>query len=259
MTSNRTIYTFLAGTFGLATIAFIAMLFVPGAQSPEGLPGLPIWLIAIWSPSITAMVIAYRHGKLKSLLKRLIAFKQATPALAIMLVPALALATFIFLSASQPNWSAISPLMFVALFLFQLILGPLGEELGWRGILLPALEMRFGWLGAALLIGAIWAVWHAPLWLFESPQSEIPFGIFAAHVMLYSILMAAAHRLAPDSLVPAIFLHLSFNMVAALALLWNIASIENFYTSILPIYALAAILVAGLLHGKAGCPIQHSE
>jgi len=255
MTSSRTIYTFLAGTFGLAAIAFCAMLLVPGAQSPEGLPGLPIWLIAIWSPSLTAMAIAYKNGKLKILLKRVVAFRSAGPATTIMLVPVLILATFIFISGEQPEWSAIPPMLFVGLIVFQLVLGPLGEELGWRGLLQPAFEIRFGWLGAAILVGVIWIAFHAPLWLFDSPQSAIPFGIFAAHAMFYSILMAAAHRLAPDSLVPAIVLHLLFNMVVALALLWSITDIAGFYTLTLPLYGLAAIIVAGLLSGKAGCPL----
>jgi membrane protease YdiL (CAAX protease family) len=41
----------------------------------------------------------------------------------------------------------------------------LGEELGWRGLLLT--EVRpLGWLRANLVIGLAWGVWHAPLILF---------------------------------------------------------------------------------------------
>jgi membrane protease YdiL (CAAX protease family) len=41
----------------------------------------------------------------------------------------------------------------------------LGEELGWRGLLLT--EVRaLGWWRANLLIGVVWGVWHAPLILF---------------------------------------------------------------------------------------------
>ena len=39
----------------------------------------------------------------------------------------------------------------------------LGEELAWRGWLLPKLEQRFGQLRAALLSGLLWGVWHAPI------------------------------------------------------------------------------------------------
>lgn len=37
-----------------------------------------------------------------------------------------------------------------------------GEELGWRGYLLPSL-LHIGKLRACLISGAIWGVWHAPL------------------------------------------------------------------------------------------------
>jgi membrane protease YdiL (CAAX protease family) len=42
----------------------------------------------------------------------------------------------------------------------------LGEELGWRGFLFPRLQQRFGFHGACLTSGLLWAVWHFPglLW-----------------------------------------------------------------------------------------------
>src|SRR5690606_40418988 len=36
----------------------------------------------------------------------------------------------------------------------------MGEEIGWRGLLLPELGRRMSWPAAALVTGAIWAVWH---------------------------------------------------------------------------------------------------
>ena len=36
----------------------------------------------------------------------------------------------------------------------------LGEEIGWRGFLVPELAKRFSFTGTAVLSGAIWALWH---------------------------------------------------------------------------------------------------
>jgi membrane protease YdiL (CAAX protease family) len=51
-----------------------------------------------------------------------------------------------------------------------MLLGPVlnlipafGEELGWRGYLLPKLALRMGRQKATLLSGAIWGLWHAPM------------------------------------------------------------------------------------------------
>jgi hypothetical protein len=43
-----------------------------------------------------------------------------------------------------------------------LLVSALSEELGWTGFALGPLQSRFGWLAAALAIGAVWAAWHIP-------------------------------------------------------------------------------------------------
>ena len=40
-----------------------------------------------------------------------------------------------------------------------------GEEVGWRGYMMPCLKERFGLLNARLLGGVIWCVWHWPIML----------------------------------------------------------------------------------------------
>ncbi|MGL5908475.1 MAG: CPBP family glutamic-type intramembrane protease, partial [Phycicoccus sp.] len=44
--------------------------------------------------------------------------------------------------------------------------GPLGEELGWRGFALPRLVDRHGPWTASFGLGLVWAFWHAPLATF---------------------------------------------------------------------------------------------
>ncbi|UFS93729.1 CPBP family intramembrane glutamic endopeptidase [Nocardia huaxiensis] len=48
---------------------------------------------------------------------------------------------------------------FAVFVVFQLV-GALGEEIGWRGFLQPALEFRYGRLIAVGITGLIWALWH---------------------------------------------------------------------------------------------------
>ena len=50
--------------------------------------------------------------------------------------------------------------------------GPVGEEFGWRGYLLPKMQTKYTPLIASLLIGTIWGIWHLPD--FFATQGVIP-------------------------------------------------------------------------------------
>jgi membrane protease YdiL (CAAX protease family) len=52
--------------------------------------------------------------------------------------------------------------MVILFFLYNFIYGGLSEEPGWRGFALPRLQARFCPLVSSLILGVLWAVWHAP-------------------------------------------------------------------------------------------------
>jgi membrane protease YdiL (CAAX protease family) len=54
--------------------------------------------------------------------------------------------------------------LYLAFFVFAIVDGPLGEEIGWRGYLLPLLLTRTTALRASLVVGLAWYVWHLPLY-----------------------------------------------------------------------------------------------
>lgn len=43
-----------------------------------------------------------------------------------------------------------------------------GEEVGWRGYLLPRLQARHNALVSALIVAVVWAIWHVPLFWFAA-------------------------------------------------------------------------------------------
>ena len=57
--------------------------------------------------------------------------------------------------------------------------GPVNEELGWRGFLLPKLLQRQNPFRATLLLIPIWAAWHWPLWILPGlPHKYWPLPCF---------------------------------------------------------------------------------
>jgi membrane protease YdiL (CAAX protease family) len=50
----------------------------------------------------------------------------------------------------------------------------LGEEIGWRGLLVPQLAKLTSFTNVALVVGVIWALWHVPILLFGGYNSGRP-------------------------------------------------------------------------------------
>jgi membrane protease YdiL (CAAX protease family) len=90
----------------------------------------------------------------------------------------------------------------------------LGEEIGWRGFLVPELAKRFSFTGAALLSGLIWTSWHIPLFVFGGYNQGTPVGyglpVVSANIICLSFVMAWL-RLKSGSLWTGVILHAASN------------------------------------------------
>ncbi len=100
----------------------------------------------------------------------------------------------------------------VNFLLIFLLGGPLGEEFGWRGYALPALQACWGWRIASLLLGVVWAVWHLPLFYSAGMvQSHLPMGLYALSAIASSVLFAWLFNCGQGSIVPVLVLHTAVN------------------------------------------------
>jgi membrane protease YdiL (CAAX protease family) len=95
--------------------------------------------------------------------------------------------------------------------------GPLGEEIGWRGYALPALLRRQpAWL-ASLVVAAMWAVWHLPLfWMPGAAQEGSSLAGFVALLAACSVVTTWLWLRARGSLAIAIGLHWAINVATYL-------------------------------------------
>jgi membrane protease YdiL (CAAX protease family) len=99
--------------------------------------------------------------------------------------------------------------------ILQAMVFALGEELGWRGLLVPELAGMTSFTKTALLSGAVWAVYHYPLMLFADYSSGAP-QWFALLTFTVSVMAASFYfawlRLKSGSIWPAVILHASHNL-----------------------------------------------
>ncbi len=194
MVNRKALFWFLLIAFGFSWILFTLPLAFKNDQTTY-LTSMQIsFALAMWGPGIAAILTTLLVNKqpFKTLRLKTLGPKRFY-LWAWFLPPVLTLATLGFTLlirsgnfdanltmmrealAQAPATAGLPPVeILVAIQLaFGVILAPfinvlfaLGEELGWRGFLLPNL-MPLGQWKAILLSGAIWGFWHAPTTLLH--------------------------------------------------------------------------------------------
>ncbi|GHU62039.1 CAAX amino protease [Clostridia bacterium] len=90
------------------------------------------------------------------------------------------------------------------------------EEIGWRGFFQPALEDRFSFPVAGIVTGAVWAVWHLPLWfVVTASQSSLDFFAFLSFCIVFSFVLAVLYKLTRN-VFACVMLHAWSNVLGSM-------------------------------------------
>lgn len=148
------------------------------------------------------------------------------------------------------------PMAAANLVLILLLGGPLGEEIGWRGYALPALQMRHGWRVSSLILGAVWGLWHLPLFFIAGTlQGRIPLLPFLLSTVALSVVFAWLFNRNRASVLPALVLPTAVNWWAWVVPRLLVAGSSRQFALVLGLLVLLAIvLLAGptVLSGRRG-------
>lgn len=107
--------------------------------------------------------------------------------------------------------------LFPVLLVVTLLLGGGQEELGWRGFALPRLQAEYSALTASLLLGAVWAIWHFPLFLMGAPRNQTgSFLLYAILIIAVSILLTWCYNSTAGSVLLAMVFHAAVNSSGSL-------------------------------------------
>lgn len=130
---------------------------------------------------------------------------------------------FLTRTAAQFGWSNFPPtatlILFVILTATLGLVGKtsraLGEEIGWRGFLVPELNKVVGFTGVSVISGLMWAAYHFPVLLFGDYNKGAPawysLTCFTLMVVADSFILAWL-TLRSRSLWPAAIFHGSHNL-----------------------------------------------
>ncbi len=111
------------------------------------------------------------------------------------------------------------PVPVVALLVFGF--NGLGEETGWRGFALGALQQRFGAVKGTLVLALAWASWHAPLFgIVETYRVMGPaalLGGFGLGICAGAVVLARVVNRTGGSVLAAALWHTTYNLTSATA------------------------------------------
>jgi membrane protease YdiL (CAAX protease family) len=216
-----------------------------------GMPFKPFQTAGAYGPLLSAAIVSAAMGReeLKSLLGRMTNFRFGLGwyllaifgnVLLYLLVTGLSGAPLV--QSLTDKWTLIFTLYLPALFTSYLI-NPIGEETGWTGFATPHLQKRFSpWLSAVIL-GAIWAVWHLPGFFVPSEMgafNPVNFIFFLLSSIFIRLVWTWIINRAQGSGIAGILLHASSNAV-------SFALIPNLFPAPTPDQmAISGLLLLGL-------------
>jgi len=234
--------TFLALAFGFSWLVWLGVWSATGR--PDSLTATPM-LIAVYvgsfGPGLAGAVLSAREGRLGEWAAGFLRWRIGWAGVAAIALP-LPLAVLGLTAAlgyTPVPMDGVPPVLsYLTLFpavIFNGVVtavlgsGPLGEEGGWRGYLLPRLLDRLGEVPASLLLGLIWSLWHLPIMaILPEWRGGLGFSFYlpsyTVTVMGLSLLMTRVWLLARRSTLAAVWMHGVINALGAIAFsaqLWD--------------------------------------
>jgi membrane protease YdiL (CAAX protease family) len=183
-------FLYIVYTYGLFALLLIVLGGI-GTILFNGTPLVMKWVVSItaWTPTYVFLLMfkkLYPDSTLKEFYKNAFSKKINIRLLATTtLIQTIIFLLSVYMISVQNGVSVFSLLNFsneviIPTLFIILIQGPTGEETGWRGYLQPAIEEKFGVVKGSLIVGLIWAFWHAPIWFLGT-------GYYGTELLKYII------------------------------------------------------------------------
>lgn len=175
-TTARNARIFFAATFAWTWACYAPLAL--GGHNPYEMPWMVLLIAGGMGPSLVGvvmMLLTYDRAGRRDFWRRCFSPRRVGGpwwAVIVFLFPiiwAASIALDLAWGGSPPGLKQLTDLlaqpgMWPLAAFISLMSGPWSEEFGWRGFALDPLLRRFGPLRGSLLLGALWGIWHLPLY-----------------------------------------------------------------------------------------------
>lgn len=206
-------------------------------------------LLALFGPTVAAIIIRTAMGRSSVAVEFKNRFRLS-PGLLVWCILAVLLPFALLFPMWLLNtwWSGVDDLKLNQLSLLSFVVAVLivGEEIGWRGFLLPYLLQRYSPVTSSLIVGIVWAFWHLPNFLVPSyPHYGLPFTAFVLMTIAFSMLFTWFHLKTDGSLVIAIIFHAALNLFS----LSGVEPSREYWLKAI-VYSVTALVVYGVTNSS---------
>jgi hypothetical protein len=207
-------------TFAASWLLWAAAFGVQGWDASQASAiGVTLYLLGVFAPALVAVALTrYTAGQagLRALLGRILEWDVGARwyLFAVLYFAIVKLALALAHRLALGGWPRFSDMPLAVMLAGTAVSTPVqvGEELGWRGYLLPRLSARVGLPAASLIVGVIWACWHLPFFFIvgtdKSGQSFLAYGL---GVIALSVAMAWLYWRTRGSLLLTMVMHAAVN------------------------------------------------
>lgn len=230
------VITFISISFGLMWLANVPEYQLGGAAMETWYWPICLFLGHFSAAIAALLVVFFVHRPRPKHIGRYLGLWPVRPLRGIVRLSGMAFFFFLFLDFASPllagafGWAYLGPIRMqvlqqilpTSLFIVGDLIYEFGEELGWRGWLMPAL-MPLGTWPTLIITGVIWGLWHTPLILLgaeELPANALGIAIFTGSTVVLGILVGWL-RLRSCSVWPAVFAHGSIDIFGNLCSLFT--------------------------------------
>ena len=198
-------------------------------------------IIGGFSPTIASYIALKRNNKVngfKEWLKNIFDIKHSILVYGLVILFVL---IYYILGCSINGFKFGAPIFMLIVILPMMLFGGGNEEVGWRMILQPELEEKFGFNIATIFTAIIWWIWHLPIFFIRgTANANINYFLFGIMCLTLSYALGTVRKVS-KGVFPCVLAHCLINGLSAI-FIFNFSFLSCILTLIVTVVASILIL-----------------